>query len=107
MFHYQHIALRRQLCDRTFVFDTALGGLTGFIPGVPKSGINRGRGSWSAVSKTTMTKLKKGQISRISSKTFAKMFGVNVWDGTGGIGAGVVAGTGAQTIGIGDTCDCQ
>ena len=32
---------------------------------------------------------------------YSKIFGVNLWNGAGGIGVGVVAGAGAERIGIG------
>lgn len=94
------------LSGEGFVFDTALGGLTGIIPGIPKTGINRGRGSWQHVSNRIMTQLDNGSISNVRGRTLAKMFGVKLWNGIGGIGAGVVAVTGAERIGVGGDCTC-
>ena len=43
-------------------------------------GINSGRNSWSAIGKSTMTKLKNGTIKRVGPKTIGKYIGSEVYD---------------------------
>ncbi len=85
---------------KSAVADTALGGLTGFIPGAGKVL----PGSSSSVSKQMVTKLGKGQIQSVSKKTAAKMLAVQLADGIPGAGAGVAAGIPLSNIF--DDCDC-
>ncbi len=45
--------------------------------------------------------LENGQISKVSGRTLSKMLGVKVWNGMGGLGAGIVGATGADRLCIG------
>ncbi len=59
------------------VVDTAIGGISGVLAGavpIPKiPGINHGRNSLFAISRSTITKLRNGTIRNVSSKTMGKM----------------------------------
>ncbi|MCB2263769.1 MAG: DUF6531 domain-containing protein [Candidatus Thiosymbion ectosymbiont of Robbea hypermnestra] len=93
----------------SFVFDTAVGAATGFIPGVRIPGITSGRNSANALFKQISTKARKGIISRIRPVTAGKMFVGRAVDTSlvPGAGAAAIAGVGAERIGIGDDCQCQ
>lgn len=88
------IATGKRACFNwtTFVVDSGVGTLTGFIPGagkfVPGYG---GRQGLSQVTKSMLTKLKNGTIKNLRLKTIGKMLGVNVVDNFPGAGAGGVA----------------
>jgi type VI secretion system secreted protein VgrG len=74
--------------------DTAIGGATGFIPGIRIAGITKGRGSWNWLYKKMSTQLARGQIKRVSLKTATKMFGGRAVDTAvvPGVACGAVAG---------------
>jgi type VI secretion system secreted protein VgrG len=54
--------------------DTAIGALTGLIPGRKIPGITSGRGSFQQVFRQMLTKLSNGTIKRGTTKTACKMF---------------------------------
>jgi RHS repeat-associated protein len=63
------------------VADTAIGAATGAIPlpdlpGIP--GVTKGRNSWEAIYKSTVTKLTNGTIENVSFKTFLKSIGAEI-----------------------------
>lgn len=84
-----------------------MGTLTGFVPGAGKllPGVTAGRGSYNAVSKQMVTKLRNGQIQNISAATAAKMLGGELAQGIPGAGAGAVAAIPLPSSL--DDCTCQ
>jgi hypothetical protein len=54
-------------------FGTTVGAATGFIPGPKVSPFNSGRNSFTAIAKSTQTKLANGTIQNVSLKTSAKI----------------------------------
>ena len=56
----------------------------GIMKKIKVPSLNAGRGSMSAVSSQMYTKLRRQIIKRVSSKTFAKMFVVEAYNGTAG-----------------------
>jgi hypothetical protein len=60
---------------------TVIGAATSMIPApvMKIPGLNAGRGSWSHVANTQMTKLANGTTSSISSTTLGKIVGANVY----------------------------
>jgi RHS repeat-associated protein len=88
------IATGKRACFNwtTFVVDSGVGTLTGLIPGAGKiiPGFG-GRNGLSAVTKSTLTKLRNGTIQNVKGKTVAKMLGTNIIDNFPGAGAGGVA----------------
>ena len=54
-------------------FGTTVGAATGFIPGPKISPFNSGRNSFTAIAKSTQTKLANGTIQNVSLKTSAKI----------------------------------
>jgi type VI secretion system secreted protein VgrG len=94
----------------SFVADTAVGGLTGLIPGVSITGLTAGRGSWNSIFKQMSTKFANGTISNVSAQTALKMAGGRAVDTAvvPGMAAGSVAGTYLEPYipGYGDACTC-
>jgi type VI secretion system secreted protein VgrG len=95
----------------SFLFDTAVGGLTGLIPGVRIPGITAGRNSFNAIYRQMVSKFTEGQISNLSAATAAKMAMGRIVD-TGLIpGTGVAAAAGVAASGLissgGTDCTCQ
>jgi type VI secretion system secreted protein VgrG len=97
----------------SFIADTAVGGLTGLIPGVKISGINAGRGSMNAVYKQMSTKFARGQISSVSTRTALKMFAGRATDTAvlQGTAVGTLSGLYAEPLIPGysnsSSCDCK
>lgn len=58
----------------SLISDTAMGALTGYIPGVKIQGITAGRNSFNAIYKSMTTKFKNGAIATVKIKTAMKMF---------------------------------
>lgn len=88
------IATGKRACFNwtTLAVDTGVGTLTGIVgsPGKFIAGYG-GRNGLSAVTKSSITKLKNGTISRIRGRTVAKMAVTNIIDNFPGAGAGGVA----------------
>jgi RHS repeat-associated protein len=90
--------------DRPFsgtelVTKTAIGAATALIPApvVRVPGLNAGRGSWSHVANTQMTKLANGTTSSISATTLGKIVGANVYRESTSMGYDGVAEAGYST----------
>jgi len=100
-------------CHLTPQMITAVGGLTGLIPGVKISGINAGRGSMNAVYKQMSTKFARGQISSVSTRTALKMFAGRATDTAvlQGTAVGTLSGLYAEPLIPGysnsSSCDCK
>ena len=69
-----------------FAVDTFFGAATGLIHGPKVQGINVGRNSMTAITKSTMTKLSNKTISNVSMKTSAKIAVSRLWNGAFTIG---------------------
>jgi RHS repeat-associated protein len=93
----------------SFGFDTAVGGLTGFIPGAKVPGITSGRGSYNQVFKQISTKAQNGTISSITSTTAGKMFVGRSVDTAlvPGTGAAALAGASGLVPSSEDACPCK
>jgi RHS repeat-associated protein len=67
--------------------DFFVGTALGKAPDLPLNGITKGRGSWAAVRKQVITKLRNGQIRNVSPKTAGKIVGSRVLGDSIGNGA--------------------
>ncbi len=70
--------------SQQLAIDTLLGTATSFIPGVKLPGIGLGRNSFSAISKSNVTKLSNGTIDNISGLSVAKLFTSSFFDSSAG-----------------------
>ena len=95
-----------------FGVDTAVGGLTGLIPGRPRiPGINSGRNSMNAIYNQMATKFRNGTISNVSATTAGKMFVGRAYETAVpyGVAGGALAGAigGPLIPGYSDSCACK
>ncbi len=94
----------------SFAADTAVGGLTGFIPGARIAGVTAGRGSWNSIFRQMTTKLGNGSISNVSVQTALKMAGGQAVDTAvvPSMGAGAVSGNYLEPFipGYAEACGC-
>jgi type VI secretion system secreted protein VgrG len=95
---------------KSFLFDTGIGGATGFIPGVRVPGITSGRNSYNAIYKQIVTKFENGAISNVSASTASKMFVGRAVDTSLVPGTGAAAAAGAGGAGYFSSernCPCR
>jgi RHS repeat-associated protein len=86
-----------QFNTTSFVEQTALGGLTGFIPdlsdiGIEIPGINAGEGNDSQIFDQIVAKASNGEIGNITFQTATKMFIGNTVNGLSGTAYGIITG---------------
>ena len=94
----------------SLVFDTGIGSLTGFIPGVKIPGITAGKGNFNSIFKQILTKFNRAQISNLTSRTGLKMLVGRAVDTSllPGAGAAAVAGvTTSKFISSESNCPCE
>ncbi|WP_343066739.1 RHS repeat-associated core domain-containing protein [Dissulfurirhabdus thermomarina] len=94
----------------SLAFDTGIGSLTGFIPGVRIPGITAGRGNFNSIFKQITSKFARGQISNIQQGTGIKMLVGRGVDTSLVPGAGAAAVAGAATsdfMSSENNCQCQ
>lgn len=93
-----------------FLADTAVGGLTGFIPGMRIQGVTSGSGNWNSIFKQMVTKFSNGMISSVRPQTALKMAAGRGVDTAviPGMGASVAAGgyLSPYIEGYEDQCTC-
>jgi type VI secretion system secreted protein VgrG len=73
----------------SLVFESSVGAVSGFVPGVRIPGITAGRGSFNQIYRQVVTKAEGGTISSITPQTAAKMVVGRA------VATGLVPGTGA------------